>query len=146
MMRNSRNIWAIEARAAADSAAGTASTGGLRAASLMALRHVSVESVNHGCLSHAERQPIFHIALERDIELSNKLLLFFSYVFFAVKLDLEGELSHQGLMLAASAPQGDVAFGDNTLTEVELPEREQNLLDDASVYQTEFFFVRVFEA
>src|SRR5271165_1544045 len=103
MMRNSRNIWATEA-SAATGATGRASTGGVRAASLMALGLVPLEAINHAGLGYAEREPILYVPLQRDVELGGKLLLLFRYVFSAIELELKSELSHQRLVLAASAP------------------------------------------
>src|SRR3974390_2854608 len=101
--------------------------------SLMALRPDPLEAVHHGGLGHAKRQPSLDLELERDVELSHQLFLLLRDIFFAVELDLKGELSHQRQVLATGAPQGDVAFGQHALAEVQLTEREEHLLDDASI-------------
>jgi hypothetical protein len=70
----------------------------------MALGLVPPEAVNHARLGYAEREPILYVLLQRYIELRSKLFLLYGYVFPAIELDLEGEFSHQRLMLATRAP------------------------------------------
>jgi hypothetical protein len=112
----------------------------------MALGVVSVEAVDHARLGYAERQPIPHIQLEGDVELGDKFLPLFGYVLFAIELDLEGELSHQRLMLAAGAPQSDVALSNYTFAKVQVTQRQQHLLHDASVHQIDFLVIGFLES
>ena len=70
----------------------------------MALGLVPLEAVHHPGLGYAEREPVLHFLLQGDVELRGQLLLLFGDVLFAIELDLESKLSHQRLMLAASAP------------------------------------------
>ena len=59
------------------------------------------------------------------------------------KLHLEGELSDQSLVLAASAPQSDVALADQAFAEVQLTQGQQDFLDNATVDQADRFPVRL---
>ena len=75
------------------------------------------------------------ILLQRDVELRYQFLLLFSYVLFAIELDLKSKFPHKRLMLAPSAPQPDVTLGNNAFAEVQLTKRKQHFLHDASVHQ-----------
>src|SRR5271156_1318526 len=129
MIRNSRNISPIETLAAAEVELGTIVTGGVTDTSLMALGLVPLEPIDHARFGHTERKPILYLFLQRYIKLRGKLLLLFGYVLSAIELDLEGELSHERLVLAACAPQRDVAFGNDAFSEVELTKRQEHLLN-----------------
>src|SRR5271157_3996819 len=114
-------------------------------ASLMALGFVPPEPVHHPRLGNAQRQPILHVQLQRDVELRRQFLLLFAYVFPAIDLHLESELSDQRLMLAASAPQPDVARANQALSEVELTKRQQHLFDDSFVHQGDLLVSRLLD-
>src|SRR5579863_403477 len=119
MIRNSRKIRPIEASdAVAESASGCKTS--FVAVSLMALGLVPLETVNHARLGHAEGEPILDVLLQGHVELRGQFFLLFSYVRFVIELYLERKLPHQRLMLAACAPQPDVALGDDAFPEVQL--------------------------
>src|SRR5580692_569856 len=101
----------------------------------MALRLVAFEAVHHARLGYAEREPVLHVLLKGDIELRAELLRLFRYGLFAIEFDLESELSYQRLMLAAGAPQPDIALGKDASTEVQLTKRKQHLLNYAFVHK-----------
>src|SRR5262245_24770931 len=141
MMRKAVKIWPIPAP---PEAAGTATSSrgeeGI-VASLMALRPASLEAVDHRGLGHAERQPVRNLTLQRDVELRDALLLLLRDALLAIELGLEGELAHERPVLPSGAPQADIAFGLEAVTEVELAERQQNLLDDAAIDQADALLV-----
>src|SRR5271157_2485073 len=111
------------------------------AASLMALGCVTFQTVNHPCLGRAQRDPVLHVLLKRDVELLVKFLGLLLNILFAVELDLIGELSHQGHMLAASAPQRHIALAQHPFAEVEFSEFQENLLDNPFVHQADLLVI-----
>src|SRR3974377_835322 len=134
MMRNWRKTSKTVTFARASATNAFSSTGGL-IASLMALRCVSFQSVDHCSFRYTQREPVLHLILQRKVELSRQLLGLVGQQFPERELHLEGELAHQLLMLAASAPQADVALAHHALAEVHLAKRQQHFLDDALVHQ-----------
>ena len=66
--------------------------------------------------------------LQADVELRRQLLLLVGDGFAASELHLEGELSDQRLVLAARAPQADVALAQQALAKVQLAKRQATLL------------------
>src|SRR5450631_2742140 len=135
MIRNSRKIWKTEASAGAVEAPAVVCNAGTGSVSLMALGLVAVEAVHHAGLGDAQRQPVRHIILQGDVELGGQLLLLVGDIFAACELHLEGEFSHQRLMLAAGAPYPDVTLADQPFAEVQLTKRKQHLFYDAPVHQ-----------
>src|ERR1019366_4505873 len=138
MIRNSRKIWKTETSAGVLMAPAMVCNPGFASVSLMALGLVSVESVHHAGLGDAQRQPVRHIVLQGYVEHGCQLLLLLSNTFSAIELHLEGELAHQRFMLAARAPQPDVAFGEQPFAEVQLTKRKQHLFHNAPVHQGQF--------
>src|ERR1700688_3374755 len=114
----------------------------MRGVSLMVFGLVAHEAIDYARLGHAEREPRFDVALQRDVELGGAFLLIFSDALPAIELELEGKLAHQRLVVASGTPQRDIALGEHTLAEVQLAERQQHLLDNAAVYQGDFLPVR----
>src|SRR5580693_2893552 len=106
---------------------------------LVALGLGSIEAVHHCCLGDPQREPILYFSLEAHVELRYQLFLFLRDVFLAGKFQLEGELAHQRLVLATSAPQTDVALAHESFTEIQLAERQQDFLNNASIDQADTF-------
>src|ERR1035438_9050716 len=142
MIRNSRKIWKIETSAGAVVAPAVVCNPGFASGSLMALGLVSVEAVHHAGLGDAQRQPVRDIVLQGYVEHGSQLLLLVRDRFAASELHLEGELAHQRFMLAARAPQPDVAFGEQPFAEVQLTKRKQHLFHNAPVHQGQFLVSR----
>src|SRR5208337_2025270 len=113
----------------------------LAVASLMALGWVALQTVNHPRLGCAQRDPVLHVLLKRDVELLVKFLGLLLKILFAVELELIGELSHQRHMLAASAPQRHIALAQHAFAEVELTEFQENLLDNPFVHQADLLVI-----
>src|ERR1700722_17437270 len=101
MIRNSKKIWPMETSIGAVAAPPPSWNAIFAVASLMALGTVPLEPVYHASFGYAEGKPIPHVVLQRDVELCSQLFLLFGYSLSAIELDLEGELSHEGLMLPA---------------------------------------------
>src|SRR5690349_15122286 len=137
MIRKAVKISWIPAPSAVVAAAASSAGEGPIVASLMALRPGSLEAIDHRSLGHAERQPVSNLALQRDVELRDALLLLLRNALLAIEPGLEGELAHQRQMLSAGAPETDIGFGLKAAPEVELAERQENLLDDAAIDQAD---------
>src|SRR5580698_1157260 len=106
-----------------------------RTSLLVALRLVTVQAIDHRRLRTTKCEPVLHIALERYVELGRQLFLLLGDRRPVGEFQLEGELAHQRLVLAARPPQTNVALGHQALTEVELSQRQQHLFDDTAVDQ-----------
>src|SRR5580658_2959568 len=145
MIRNSRNIRPIEtsADAVAESASGCKTS--FVAVSLMTLGLIPLETVDHARLGHAEGEPILDVLLQGHVELRGQFLLLFSYVRFVIELYLERKLPHQRLMLAACAPQPDVALSDDAFPEVQLTQRQQHLFHNTFVHQAYLLAIRLLD-
>jgi len=87
--------------------------------SFVGLGLVTFQPVYHPGFSNALSQPICDFVLQGDEKLRHQSLGFFGNGFSTRELYLEGELSHQGPMLAARPPQRNIAFGDLSLAEVQ---------------------------
>src|SRR3974390_3064633 len=142
MMRNWRKTSKTVTFARASATNAFSSTGGL-IASLMALRCVSFQSVDHCSFRYPQREPVLHLILQRKVELSRQLLGLVGQQFPERELHLEGELAHQLLMLAASAPQADVALAHHALAKVQLAQRQQHFFDDALIDKGNAFIRRL---
>src|SRR5579883_3537003 len=94
-------------------------TGAALPPSFMALRRVAVQPVDHRRLGDAERQPILHLLLQRDIEPRAELARRRRNRLAAVEPKLEGELADQRAVLATRAPERHVALADHPLAEIE---------------------------
>src|SRR5579864_8426903 len=141
IIRNSRKIWPIDTPACAIAVSASRCKASFGPLSLMALGLVPLKTVDRARLGHAEHKPILYVLLQGNVELGGQSLLLFGYVLFAIELYLEGELSHQRLMLATGAPQPDVALGNYTFSEVQLTQRQEHLLHDAFVHQGYFLII-----
>src|SRR5579863_6014549 len=141
MIRNSRKICPIETSAAAVAESVPCCKTSFAAVSLMALGLVPLETVDHACFGHAERKPILNVLLQGDVEIGGQLLLLSAYFLSAIELHLESELAHQRLVLAAGAPQPDVALGDYAFSEIQLTQRQQHFLYYAFIHQAYFLVV-----
>src|SRR5215469_12484026 len=135
MMRNCRNMSKTVALARAAATRPASFDGAGRVRSLMALGWISFQAINHRRFRHAERKPVLHFLLQDNVELRGEYLLFFSDIFSARELQLEGELSDELFVFASRAPQTDVALPCYTFAEVQLAERKQHFFHNSLVYQ-----------
>src|SRR5271166_1618875 len=114
MIRKTVKMFATEIEPAGGLPAGFA-TGG--EASLMALRHVSVSTVDEAGLRSPEEQPARGEVLQNDEELLDDGSRALPDVFGADELALERELPAHDRVVAERTPQGDVGFCRDVLCE-----------------------------
>ena len=53
-----------------------------------------------------------------------------------IELGLEGELPHEGFVIAPLTPQHHIGLGDDPFTEIQLAKVHQNFLDDGLVHSS----------
>src|SRR5580692_11659394 len=111
MKRNSIKIERIEISWSGAAVAGAA-TAVFATRSLMTLRSVTLEAVDHTCLGRAHRDPVLHFPLQADEELFRQPLGFVVHV------------------SAAIAPQRYIAVPLDTFPEVEVAKFKQHLFHD----------------
>jgi hypothetical protein len=102
----------------------------------MTLRSDTFEAIDHSGLGYPEREPSRHLALQCNVELVSALSLLRCDILLVLTLDLKRELADQRQVFAASAPQGDVAFGQNLSAEIQLAKREEHLLNNDFIHQS----------
>src|SRR5579863_5607147 len=125
MVRNTRKMCAMGTRPAPPASGD--------AASLMGGRRVAVESIDHRGLGDAEGKHPDKVLLQGDLKFGRKLSGPGRNLLALGKLRLEGEFTDKRLMLAAGAPERDVALGKHAPAEIERAEGQQHFLDDAIV-------------
>src|SRR5580704_9498477 len=144
MKRNSIKIERIEI-----SWSGAAVVGAARAVfatrSLMTLRSVALEAVDHTCLGRAQRDPVLHFPLQTNEELLRQPLGFVVHVSAPSELELIGKLADQWCVVAAIAPQRYVTVPLDTFPEVEVAKFKQHLFHDGLVDQLHLFIFRLLQ-
>src|SRR5580704_4450400 len=139
MIRNSRKIWPIETPACITPVSAPRGRASFVSISLMALRCIPLEAVDHACLRRAERNPVFYIVLKRNEKLFAALLGLPVDVFPRIEFHLKRKFPHKGLVFAACTPQGYVALPHLPLAEVQFAQFEQHLFDDGFTHQGHSF-------
>src|SRR5579863_3068985 len=114
---------------------------GLTAASLMALRRISLETIDESGLRRAEVEPTRCNELQFDEELLDALFGDLVNGFAPVESGLIGELAAHYFVVAERAPERDVALGDDPFAEAQRPQIHQHLLDERRVDELDSPFV-----
>ena len=105
------------------------------AISLMALRLVSFETVNHPGLGAAQSNPFFCSLLKCQKVLFCALSGIFVDFFTTFEFNLECKLSDEGFVFAACAPQSYIALAHLSLMKSIWPSGRRTFSNDALVHQ-----------
>ncbi len=116
--------------------------GRVAAASFVGIGRIAFEPVNRARLGRAEGQPILRSILKRDGKLLGAFHGYGMKFVAPLGLDLEGELAHQLLLVAAGPPHRNVAFGDHPFAEIQHADVLQHFLDGGRIHEFEAIIFR----